>query len=160
MIVVISKPDGQHILELLISQSSLSRFTINSKSIMSDSIDLGRLGCIVQPLLDGHTVSIPRELEYTPLLERAPLLKSWSSVTAVGGIVTMKKAVSNAALFPRIEDLGVSRWGICLIDMQMVVHSPDIVLDVPPCPRDRRRLRSCLRLLNWTNGLIFKKVPN
>jgi|SRR5579859_1495862 len=160
VIVIISKPDGQHILELLLSQSSLSRFTINSKSMISDSIDLGRLGCIVQPLLDGHTVSIPRELEHTSLLERAPLLKSWSSVTAEGGIVTMKKAVSNAALFPRIEDLGVSRWGICLTDMEMVVHSPDIVLEVPPCSRDRRRPRSCLRLLNWINGLIFKKLPS
>jgi hypothetical protein len=160
IIVVISRPDGQHVLELLISQSSLSRFTINSKSIISDSIDLGRLGCIVQPLLDGHTVGVPRELEYTPLLERAPLLKSWSSVKGEGGLVRIKKAVSNAALFPRIEDIGVSRWGVWLTDMEMVVHSPEIVLDVPPCSRDRRRLRSCMRLLNWINGLIFEKVRN
>lgn len=160
VIVNISKPDGQHILELLLSQSSLSRFTINSKSILSDSIDLGRLGCIVQPLLDGHTVTVPRGLENTPLLERAPLLKSWSSVKAEGGIVRMKKAVSNGALFPRIENIGVSRWGICLFDLEMVVHSPETVFEVAPCPRSGRRLRSCMRLWNWINGLIFEKVRN
>jgi hypothetical protein len=162
LIVNISKPDGQHILELLFSQTSLSRFTINSKSLVSDSIDLGRWACIVQPLVDGNTVSVPRGLEYTPLLERAPLLKSWSSVTGEGAVVRMKKAVSNAALFPRIEDIGVARWGICLIDMEMVVHPAEVVLDVPPLqhPRDPRRLRGCIRLLSWINGLIFQKVGN
>src|SRR5579859_1884032 len=160
VIVNISKSDGQHILELLLSQASLTRFTINSKSLLSDSIDLGRVGCIVQPLLDGNTASVPRGLEDTPLLERAPLLKSWSSVTGEGALVKMKRAVSNAVLFPRIEDIGVARWGVFLIGMEMIVHPPEVVLDVAPPQHsnDVWRSRGCIRLLSWFNGLIFEKV--
>jgi len=162
VIVNISKPDGQHIIELLLSQTSLSRFTVNSKSSLSDSIDLGRWGCIVQPLLDGNTASVPRGLESTPLLERAPLLKSWSSVTGEGAIVKMKRAVSNATLFPRIEDIGVARWGIYLMNMDMVVHPAEVVLDVPSQQhaRDQGRSRGCIRVLSWINGLLFQKVGN
>src|ERR1700736_4336378 len=50
--VIITLPTGAHIIELLIQQTSFPIFTINSKSMMSDYLDAGKLFPIVQPLLD------------------------------------------------------------------------------------------------------------
>jgi hypothetical protein len=158
-IVQITLPTGEHIIEMLFQQTAMPEVTINSMSILSPALDFAKLMPIVQPLLDGNQVPIPRGLEpYSPLLQSAPLLKSYTSIQASSGVATLVRAITNAQLFPPIEQSGVSRYGLILTDMEMTLSTPEIVLDVPR-PRERRNHRTCCAVIsNWINPLIFREL--
>jgi hypothetical protein len=153
----ISLPNGEHIIDLTLSRTSLTSFTINTRSLMSNSIDLGKLGPIVQPLLDGNQVAIPRIIEpYSPLLESAPLLKWYISFYGNSATAKIVRVSTNPNLFPPIERARVSRIGLMYMDMVMTLNAPDVVVDVvTPRPR-RRRGRICLALQEWFDGIIYR----
>lgn len=160
VIVNVTLPNGQHVIELLLQQTSFPIFTINSKSLMSDNLDLARYAPIVQPLLDGNQVPAPREIEpYSPLLESAPLLKSYTSVYGTSGIAKLVRAVTNGQLFPVIEEAGVSRYGWMLTEMEMTVCPAIVVLDVIGPNKGRNtRSRRCAAIREWVTSVIFEKL--
>jgi hypothetical protein len=156
VIVNITLPNGQHVTELLLQQTSFPIFTINSRSIMTDNLDLARYAPIVQPLLDGNQVPAPREIEpYSLLLASAPLLKSYTSVYGSSGIAKLVRAVTNAEFFPVIEEAGISRYGLALTEMDMILHPVEVVLDVIR-PKERGWQRSGT-IWDWFKSVIFEK---
>jgi hypothetical protein len=156
VIVNVTLPNGQHVTELLLQQTSFPIFTINSKSMMTDNLDLARYAPIVQPLLDGNQVPAPREIEpYSPLLASAPLLKSYTSMYGSSGIAKLVRAVTNAEFFPVIEEAEVSRYGLALTEMEMLSHPSEIVVDVIR-PKERG-LRISAAIWNWFKSVIFEK---
>jgi hypothetical protein len=154
--VKVTLPSGEHIIELTMRQVLLQNFTINSKSIMSDSMDMGRLAPIVQPLLDGNKVPAPMELEpFSPLLQSAPLLRSYTSIVGTAGLATLVHADTNPELFPPIEDAKVSRYGMVLLDVTLIIKEPTVVLDVIKQSKPKTS-RICTYILNWINTIIFR----
>lgn len=156
--VTIRLPSGEHITELSFQQTSFPTFTVNSKSILSDSFDLGRLFPLVQPLLDGVKVSPPAMLEpYSPLLQSAPLLKTYTSVEARTCIARMVHATTNPELFPPVEDIGVGRIGLELVEMDMTLAAPSIVLDVVRPSERKKTSRVCGILSSWIVVIFFQR---
>jgi hypothetical protein len=124
-------PNGDKIIRLTLKETSFPCFTVNSASAISNAIDFAVLAPIVQPLLDGAQAPIPQNLQpHSPLLHSAPLLKMYTSIRGNSKFVSLLSTETNERLFPPIECVGVSRYGLVFVDMEMNLHSPEVVLDV------------------------------
>jgi len=156
--VEITLPTHERIIDLTFKQSSLPIFTINSTSLISNEIDLAKLVPIVQPLLDGNQVPIPQNLTpHSPLLESAPLLKMYTSISGNARLATLLRANTNERLFPPIEAAGVSRYGLEVMEMTMNLNPPEVVLDVVS-PRELRTWRICTVVSNLIKSIVFRKI--
>ena len=154
----ISLPDGEFIIQLTLARASLTSFTINTTSLMSNSIDLGKLFPIAQPLQDGIQVTIPRVMDpYSPLLESAPLLKWYSSIYGIGAACKIIRSSTNPVYFPPVEQARVSKLGLVLTDMVMTLKEPNIVVDVLT-PGERRRRRCTIA--GWLEGIIYRDIED
>jgi hypothetical protein len=157
--VVVSSPTGQRIIELHIVQVSFPTFTTNTTSLLSDALDFGRLVPIVQPLLDGNTIPIPQEIEsYSPLLQSAPMLKSYASVSGRSNLVRLTHIITNESFLPPIENMKVSKFGLALSEMEMTAREPEVVLDVIQQTAPRPKSALCLKISNWIDSISFKAL--
>jgi len=153
--VQVTLPNGLQVIDLIMKRTSLPSFTINSTSLISDWLDLAKLSPVVQPLLDGRQVPVLPDLApNSPLLTCAPLLKSHTSIRGESGLATLVRAGTNRDVFPPIEETGVSRYGFALMEFEMIVGPPEIVLDVVN-PGDYASGSVWRFFSNWLKGFIF-----
>jgi len=152
----ISLPNGEFIIRLTVARASLTSFTINTTSLTSNSLDLGKFFPLVQPLQDGNQVVVPRVMDaHSPFLESAPLLKWYSSIYGIATASKIVRSATNPLYFPPVEQARVSRLGLVITDMVMTLNEPVIVVDVIT-PRERRR-RRC-RMTGWLDGIIYRDI--
>jgi len=153
--VQVTLPNGVQVIDLLFKRTSFPSFTINSKSLISDWLDLAKLSPIVQPLLDGRQVPVlPNMDPDSPLLTSAPLLKSHTTVRGESGFTTLVRVSTNGDLFPPIEEGGVSRYGLAFLDAELIVRPPEVVLDVVT-PGEHKSGSVWRFFSTWFKGLIF-----
>ena len=153
--VQVTLPDGVQIIDLIMKRTSFPSFTINSTSLISDWLDLAKLSPVVQPLLDGRQVPVlPNLTPNSPLLTCAPLLKSHTTIRGESGLATLVRAATNREVFPPIEETGVSRYGFALMEFEMIVNPPEVVLDIVN-PGDYNSGSVSRFFLNWLKGFLF-----
>jgi len=153
--VQVTLPNGVQIIDLIMKRTSFPSFTINSVSLISDWLDVAKLSPIVQPLLDGRQVPVLPNIDpHSPLLTCAPLLKAHTTIRGESGIATLVRAATNRDVFPPIEEAGVSRYGFALMDVEMIVNPPEIVLDVVT-PGEYSSGSVWRFFTNWFKGFIF-----
>ena len=156
--VQINLPNGEHVISMTIKQSSFPSFRINSSSSVSNVLEIGRLAPIVQPLLDGTQVPVPKDLlPNSPLLQSGPLLKMYTSISGSARFVSLVRAQTNQQLFPPIELSGVSRYGLEMLDVDMIVNVPEVVLDVVE-PTLHRPSRIWNAISDFFCSIIFGSV--
>lgn len=158
IVVEVTMPNGERIIELTFRQTSFPVFTINSASIMSNEMDFAKLVPVAQPLLDGNQAPIPQNiLPSSPLLQSAPLLKMYTSIKANSGTTTLVRAVTNAELFPPVEEIGVSRYGLALTEAKMTLSVPEVVLDVVN-PGQQRSSSVWNAISGWIHAIVLSKI--
>lgn len=158
--VEIRFPNGESIIQLTLGRTSLTSFTINTRSLMSNNIDLGKLMPIVQPVLDENQVAVPRIIDpYSPLLESAPLLKWYTSLYGTSAAAKIVGANTNPRHFPPIEQARVSRIGMLIMDMVMTLNAPEVVVDVVT-PRARSGRTVCSTIAGLFEGIIYRGVAD
>jgi hypothetical protein len=156
---VIPSPGNAMVVDLNIALVSCPTVTTNTRSILCSALDFGRLAPIVQPLLDGKRVSIPESIDpWSPLLESAPMIKSYASVGGSTTLVQVTRIVMNKSILPSHRSIKMSKLGVAFTEMEMTISEPEIVLDVVPSePRTRSAIYAAIS--SWLKAISFKSVP-